>query len=168
LYVKYLGEAVRRLKGEVVEEKIDTTVDIKIDGFISDRYIEDEDQKIEIYKKISSVESMDDYRELIDELIDRFGDLPKPVENLMNISYIRALSSKNGIKNILQLSDRTRLDFASPDWLKPELINQLSGKYGGEIEFDLSTEPGITITTKTDIINRLKDLVEAIDNFSRP
>jgi len=168
LYVKYLGEAVRRLKGEVVEERIDTTVDIKIDGFISDRYIEDEDQKIEIYKKISSVESMDDYRELIDELIDRFGDLPKPVENLMNISYIRALSSKNGIKNILQLSDRTRLDFASPDWLKPELINQLSGKYGGEIEFDLSTEPGITITTKTDIINRLKDLVEAIDNFSRP
>jgi transcription-repair coupling factor (superfamily II helicase) len=168
LYVKYLGEAVRRLKGEVVDERIDTTVDIKIDGFISDRYIEDEDQKIEIYKKISSVESMDDYRELIDELIDRFGDLPKPVENLMNISYIRALSSKNGIKNILQLSDRTRLDFASPDWLKPELINQLSGKYGGEIEFDLSTEPGITITTKTDIINRLKDLVEAIDNFSRP
>jgi len=134
----------------------------------SERYIEDEDQKIEIYKKISSVESMDDYRELIDELIDRFGDLPKPVENLMNISYIRALASKNGIKNILQLSDRIRLDFASPDWLKPELINQLSGKYGREIEFDLSTEPGITITTKAEIINRLKDLVEEIDNFSRP
>lgn len=167
LYVKYLGEAVRRLKGEVVEERIDTTVDIKIDGFISDRYIEDEDQKIEIYKKISSVESMDDYRELIDELIDRFGDLPKPVENLMNISYIRALASKNGIKNILQLRERIRLDFVSPDWMRPELINQLSGKYGKEMEFDLSTEPGITVVTKGEPVNRLKDLVETIDNFSR-
>ena len=166
LYVKYLGDAVRKLKGEAVVERIDTSVDIKVDGFISSRYIEDEEQKIEIYKKISSVESILDYEELIDELIDRFGDLPKPVENLMNISYIRALASRNGVKSIMQQSSRLKLDYAAVDFLRPELINLLSKTYGRDIEFDLSTEPGISLSIKGDVIKRLRELVEKIDNSS--
>lgn len=164
LYVKYLGDAVKKLKGETVDERLDTSVDIKVDGFISDRYIEDEEQKIEIYKKISSVENMFDYRELIDELIDRFGDLPKPVENLMNISYIRALASKNGIKNIMQQDNRLRLDYASTEFLKPSLINVLAGTFGKDIEFDLSKDPGLRLDIKGDVVNRLRELVETIDN----
>ncbi len=165
LYVKYLGEAVRKLKGDVVDERLDTQMDIDVDGFIESRYIEDEEQKIEIYQKISSIESMFDYREVIDELIDRFGDLPKPVENLMNISYIRALASKNGIKSIFQRNSKIVLEYADTRFLVPELIGQLSGRYGKEIEFDLSNKPEISVAVKGDILNRLRELIELIDNF---
>ena len=167
LYVKYLGQAVRRLKGDVVQEKLDTTVDIKVDGYISGRYIPDEDQKLEIYKRISTIESMDDYRELIDELIDRFGDLPKPVENLMNISYIRGLASRNHITNIVQIHQKVRVDYEAVDHIKLELIQMLTEKYGPAVSYDLSNQPSITIHAKGDVINRLKEILETIDNFAQ-
>src|SRR5699024_3095603 len=65
LYVKILNEAVRKLKGEVVVEYIETTIDLKVDGYIENRYIEDEEQKIQVYKKISAISGIEDYRELI-------------------------------------------------------------------------------------------------------
>jgi len=167
LYVKYLGQAVRRLKGDVVQEKLDTTVDIKVDGYISAKYIPDEDQKLEIYKRISTIESMDDYRELIDELIDRYGDLPKPVENLMNISYIRGLASRNHITNIIQIDRKVRIDYEGVDHIRLELIQLLTEKYGPAVSFDLSNQPSITIVIKGDTINRLKELLESIDNFAQ-
>jgi transcription-repair coupling factor (superfamily II helicase) len=108
---------------------------------------------------------MDDYRELIDELIDRFGDLPKPVENLMNISYIRGLASRNHITNIIQIDRKVRIDYEAVDHIKLELIHMLTGKYGPAVSFDLTNQPSITISVKGDVINRLKELLETIDNF---
>ncbi|MGM0396550.1 MAG: transcription-repair coupling factor [Bacillota bacterium] len=167
LYVKYLGQAVKKLKGDIIEEKLDTTVDIQVDGYISASYIPDEEQKIEIYKRISTIESIDDYRELIDELIDRFGDLPKPVENLMNISYIRGIGSRNHITNIIQIDRKVRIDYENGDYIKLNLIQMLTEKYGPAVSFDLSNQPSITLVIKGDIINRLKEFLEAIDNFTQ-
>jgi len=167
LYAKYLGEAVRRLKGEDVKEKIDTTVELKVDGYITSEYIQDEEQKIEIYKRIASIESIDDYRDLIDELIDRFGDLPKAVENLMNIAYIRALGMRNNILNIAQVGTSLRLDYQSQDFINLVLIQHLTGIYGLKISFDMSKDASITLITKGDIINRAKEILEEIDNFAK-
>ncbi len=167
LYVKYLGQAVRKLKGDKIEEKLDTTVDIKVDGYISGNYIPDEEQKLEIYKRISTIESMDDYRELIDELIDRFGDLPKPVENLMNISYIRGMGSRNHITNIIQIDKKVRIDYENVDQIKLDLIQMLTEKYGPAVSFDLSNQPSISLVIKGDVINRLKEFFEGIDNFAQ-
>ncbi|MDY0235865.1 MAG: transcription-repair coupling factor [Gudongella sp.] len=165
LYVKYLGQAIQRLKGEEVVEKLDTSIDIKVDGYITNNYIEDEEQKIEIYKRISTIESIDDYRELIDELIDRYGDLPKPVESLMNISYIRSLGSRNHIKNIVQIDNRVKLEYENIDYIGIELIQTLSETYGESIQYDLTNNPSITISLKGDIINSLRGLLEKIDDF---
>ena len=166
LYVKFLGQAIRRLKGETVLDRLDTTIDLKVDGFIPKRYIADEDQKIEIYQKISSMESIDDYRELVDELIDRFGDVPKEVENLMDISYIRALSSKIDVKNILQLDRDIKIEFVSSDNLSLELIHYLSKEYGKKLIFDLSSSPSFLFRTKSVLID-LKTLVEKINGFNK-
>ncbi|WP_406243835.1 transcription-repair coupling factor [Tissierella carlieri] len=166
LYVKFLNEAIRRLKGEKVEEHIDTTVDIKVDGYIKSRYIEDEEQKIEVYKKIASISNMDDYRELLDELIDRFGDLPKEVENLMDISYIRYLGSKNNIRNIIQIDKEVILEFSSTENISVELLHLLSTEYGRRLSFDLSTEPSFKFRSKDKILDELKSLVEKINGFN--
>lgn len=167
LYAKYLGEAVRRLKGEEIKEIPDTTVELKVDGFISSAYIQDEEQKIEIYKRIAAIESIEDYRDLIDELIDRFGDLPKAVENLMNIAYIRALAMRNSIKNITQVGTSIRLDYDNADFISLPMIQHLTGIYGLKISFDMSKDANISLIAKGEIINRAKELLEEIDNFAK-
>ena len=166
LYVKFLGQAISRLKGETVIEILDTTIDLKVDGYIPKKYIVDEDQKIEVYKKISTLESIEDYRELVDELIDRFGDIPIEVENLMDISYIRALASINDIKNISQGDMDIKLDFVSTEKLSLELIHYLSKEYGKKIAFDLSNKPYFTFKVKNTLFD-LKSLVEKINGFHK-
>ena len=165
LYVKFLHDTIRKLKGEVVEETVETTIELKVDGFIPFKYIEDEEQKIEIYKKIAAVETSQDYVELLDELIDRFGDVPLEVENLMSISYIKNLASKNHIKNISQLDNKIILEFVSNDNISVELLHYLSSEYGKKLEFDLSTSPSFKFRIKDNVIVGLKDLVEKINGF---
>ena len=109
---------------------------------------------------------MDDYRELLDELIDRFGDLPKEVENLMDISYIRYLGSKNNIRNIIQIDKEVILEFSSTENISVELLHLLSTEYGRRLSFDLSTEPSFKFRSKDKILDELKSLVEKINGFN--
>ena len=165
LYVRYLNESIRRLKGEVIEERIETTIDIQVDGYIPTKYIEDEEQKIEVYKKVAALEDMDDYMELLDELIDRYGDIPKQVENIMEVSYIKSLASKNKIKNILQGERYIKLEFVSIENLSVELIHYLSTEYKKSIFFNLSSEPYFNFLVKKDPLASLKVLLEKINSF---
>ena len=167
LYVKFLNQTIKRLKGESVEELEDTTIDLNVDGYIPSKYIEDEEQKIEIYKKIAAIRSMDDYRELIDELIDRFGDIPKEVENLMDISYIKNNANSCHMKNIAQLGNVISLEFSSMKYISPELIHYLSQEYGKRLEFDLSNTPSFRFRPKMDLLSDLKGLIAKINGFSK-
>jgi len=166
LYVKYLQEAIKKLKGEKVEEQIDTTIDVKVDGFISDKYIEDEEQKIEIYKKIAAITNVDEYSDLVDELIDRFSAIPKEVYNLMDVSYIRYLGSRNNIKNIYQEDSEVILEFKSLEDISLELLKMLSDEYGRRITFDLSKEPSFRFRWRENILSELKLLLEKINSFN--
>lgn len=90
LYCKMLNRAVMLLKGEEIPEEFDTTIDLSIDGYISSEYIKNEFEKLNMYKKISAVESKEDLEDIQEELIDRFGPVPKEVGNLLAVSLIRA------------------------------------------------------------------------------
>ncbi|TFZ39650.1 transcription-repair coupling factor [Soehngenia longivitae] len=163
LYIKYLQEAVQRVRGVNVIEKIDTTVDLKLDAYISSFYIEEEEQRIEIYRKISSVENKEDIEELTDELIDRFGDIPKPVLNLMTISYIRYLASKNNIISIQQIDRGIKVNFVNANNISLDIISFLTDKYKNNILFSLTKDANITIRLKNDILNATLELIEIID-----
>jgi hypothetical protein len=76
-------------RAEEVPEPTEAVIDIAVDAFIPQRYIESEILRIEIYKRIAAIENKDDADDLKDELLDRFGDIPKPVENLTDIALIR-------------------------------------------------------------------------------
>ena len=105
MYCKILSEAVTLAKGEPVKEEIITSIDLKVDAFIPDSYIDSANTRIEMYKRISCVETSDDVSEITDELIDRFGDPPEAVTNLINIAHISKLSAKALIKDISQKGD---------------------------------------------------------------
>ncbi|SHD78402.1 transcription-repair coupling factor [Schnuerera ultunensis] len=165
LYVKFLNQTIKKIKGEDFEEIVDTTIDLAIDGYISSKYIEDEEQKIEIYKKIAAIVDEEDYNELLDELIDRFGDIPKEVNNLMDISYIKNNASLYHIKNISQSENIITLEFSSIEFISPDLIHYLSKEYGRKINFDLSNTPSFNYRTGRDLISDLRGLIEKIRGF---
>ncbi|WP_270504631.1 transcription-repair coupling factor [Paraclostridium sordellii] len=109
LYVKMLNEAIRKVKGEVVQEEIDVEVDLPVNAYIPDSYIDDEIIKIEMYKKIASIENESDMNDIKDELADRFSDIPKSVNALISIAYIKTLCKQIGIEKIRMLKDEVIL-----------------------------------------------------------
>lgn len=102
LYVKMLEESVRTLQGQQVEERTETEIELDVNAYIPDSYIEDEMTKIEIYKKIAAIDSKEELYEVEEEIEDRFSDIPMPTRNLLMIAYIKAMASKLGIVKINQ------------------------------------------------------------------
>ena len=90
LYCKMLNEAVKTAKGEEVEESFETSIDIELDAYIPNGYIANEYQKLDIYKRIAAIENEEEKDEMLDELIDRFGEPPRPVQNLLRVAQLKA------------------------------------------------------------------------------
>ena len=102
LYIKLLNQAVLEEKGETVEERVDCTVSLKCDAFIPETYVPYSSQRMGLYKRMANIETPEDKDDILDELIDRYGDLPKPVMNLLNIALVRAVAMKCRINSIVE------------------------------------------------------------------
>ena len=111
LYCRMLEDTIKVIKGEMDNEPVETSVDIKVDAFIPSSYIEDEIQKIEVYKKIAAIESIEDYNEIKNELEDRYSEIPESVYNLMDIAYIKSICKKLFIEDIKETAKEIRFKF---------------------------------------------------------
>ena len=111
LYCKMLEDTVKLVKGEIENEPIETSVDIKVDAFIPSSYITDEIQKIEVYKKIAAIENINDFMEIKSELEDRYSSIPDSVYNLMDIAYIKSLCKGLYIEDIKETAKELRFKF---------------------------------------------------------
>lgn len=169
LYVKFLEESIKKLKGEQEEEIIETTIELNVDGYIPKKYIEKEEQKVEIYKRIASIMNKQDYSDVLEEIMDRFGEIPKEVTNLLKISYIKSLCSKAKIISVSQNDQVIKLDFKSIESITPDLVNELVLSYGRRMTFDLSKTPNfkykLTGKTQDSILNELEKVIEKISSF---
>ena len=134
LYCKMLSEAVRHLKGEIPEETYATTVDLNIDAYIPASYIPNEYQKLDIYKRISAIETEDEYMDMQDELLDRFGDIPKSVENLLVIARVRALAHKCYVTEVLVKEKEVKLTMYQKAKINVGGIPDLVNSYGGALK----------------------------------
>lgn len=111
LYCKMLNEAVKNLKGIPTIEDFATTVDLDVDAFISPEYIVNETQKLDIYKRIASIENEKERDDMKDELLDRFGNIPKSVDNLLRIALIRVRAHAMYITEIKGKNERILFTF---------------------------------------------------------
>ena len=103
LYVKMLGQAIAAARGEAPEpDKSDCIVDIAADAFLPEAYIPDAAGRIEAYKRIAAIETADDAEDVLDELIDRYGDPPKSVQSLVDVSLVRVTAARVGVVEITQ------------------------------------------------------------------
>ena len=127
LFCKMLNEAVREEKGEAAVEDFETTIDLDMDAYIPETYIPDEYQKLDIYKRIAAVSSEEDYDDMLEELLDRFGEPPRAVQNLLSIARLKAMAHRLYMTEVKQrgqeirlgMHERARVDVAKiPEVLK--------------------------------------------------
>ncbi|MCB7318172.1 transcription-repair coupling factor [Lacrimispora sp. 210928-DFI.3.58] len=135
LYCKMLGEAVLALKGEAVEgDSYETVIECDIDAYIPGSYIKNEYQKLDIYKRISAIETEDEYMDMQDELMDRFGDIPRSVDNLLKIAELKALAHKAFVTEAVINRQEVRLTMYQKASLKTEGIPELMQSYKGDLK----------------------------------
>ena len=112
LYVKMIEETVREMRGDTSKGNIDTRVDVKVDAYLPKEYVSDDLMRLEMYKKIASIQSEEGSEDLVDELIDRFGDLSQPVLNLITLSNLRSTCSSLAIDHVSQKENALLLRFS--------------------------------------------------------
>ncbi len=141
LYCKMLNEAVKEEKGIPQQEDFETTIDMNIDAFIPDKYITNEVQKLDIYKRIAGIESQDEYEDILEELVDRFGDPPKCVQNLLAIANMKALAHQAYVVEVKQRGEEVKLTMHERAKLNPAVIPQLLEQFNGELSFKIENNP---------------------------
>ena len=145
LYCKLLGEAVREAKGTAtVHEGYDTSVDIDVDAYIPDSYIRDETTKLDVYRRIAQISSQEEHDDMLNELIDRFGDPPRPVLNLLQIAMLRVTARLIYVTDVVQKAGEIRFILypkARIDILK---IDQFLRGYWGKMTFSAQDPPSFS------------------------
>lgn len=157
MYIRLLTEAIAEEKGEPVKKAADCAVDIQIDAHIPENYIESLAQRLDIYKKIAAVQNEEDKMEMIDELIDRYGDPPKSVEGLINASLLRNTAASLGITEIQQRKENMIFYIERPS---PEQIDAISSAYKGRVAFNCLSKPYISV--KLDRGQKPERLMESV------
>ena len=159
LYCKMLNEAVAGLKGLEVQEGFETTVEFNIDAFIPGTYIRNEIQKLDMYKRISVIESQEDLEDIQDELIDRFGDMPKAVENLLFIAYVKALLHKCYVTEVSTEKGRIKLSMFKNAKIDVGMIPVIIENKKGRLKFSTDENPHFIYSPKENISD-IKNLKE--------
>lgn len=141
LYCKMLNDAVQMYKGEKQYEDFETTIDVDIDAFIPNSYIKNEYQKLNIYKRVAGIETEEEYSDMQDELIDRFGDMPKPVENLLLVAYMKSKAHKLYITDVTSDKKIMTLKMHKNAPVDVTKIPALLDKYKYKLKFINGDEP---------------------------
>lgn len=167
LYVKFLQQAIDKASGKGIDsiKFNDVYIDIKIDAFIPEFYIEDPSQKIQMYKRISSIEDLEDYSLLVEDLIDRYGDIPVMVDNIMYVSLIKSMADKLGFDQIREVNGEIRISFNDRNKFSFEELSQINEDYKGELAFDLSENPAFKLPNKNTKLIDCYELLKVIKNI---
>ena len=145
LYCKMLNEAVKSMKGETVEEEnYETSIDIDIDAYIPSTYIMNEFLKLDMYKRIAQITTEEEFLDLQEELMDRFGELPQSVNNLLNIALLKARCHSLYITNCVQKENTVKLVMYQKAKINPEGIPVLVAQYKPDLKFTMETNPYFT------------------------
>ena len=147
LYCKMLEEAVDTAKGrEMLPQAEETAFNLPIPAVISERYIENEVLRLQMYKKIAMIENAEDEAEIIDELLDRFGDIPRDTMNLVKISKIRAMAGQLGVREINQQGYKIIFRLWENVKLSADMMAALVAKYGEKMMINGGKDPFIRLT----------------------
>jgi len=146
MYCRLLEEAVNELKDLPVKPRmVEPSIDLSIEAYITDRYISDGMQKIEVYQRIAHAHTEQEIDELYDELVDRFGDLPEAVHNLLAVARVKNLARDLGIQSVQQTKDRVSLSFTAQSEVDPLKVVAMVKEYRGRVMLAPGETPIMTL-----------------------
>ena len=162
-YCRLLDEVVKEEQGIEVKPDFDVQIDLNVTSFIPDTYIPDSNQKIEIYQDIALCNNEDDIKDVIDELIDRFGNIPDEVFKLLEISRIKQLAKVKGVCKISSKRDGILFTYENSLFDKNN-VQKFIKYYGNRIKFSPGIKPMITLKLKENneeyILNEVKNFLK--------
>lgn len=165
LYVRMLEEAVSRAKGEAKTVHAgDINVDVKVSAFIPDEYIPQSSDKIMMYRQIAAIENEEEYSKIVEELLDRFGDPPESVENLLDIALIKRWASDLGFSRIKETKEFIELRYEKFEQFSVEQLKAISEGYSGPLTFDFQKEPRFKIAVSP---HKLKDTKRLLQHMTQ-
>ena len=168
LYCKMLSEAVKEAKGIQTMDDFETTIDLNIDAFIPDSYISNEFQKLDIYKRIAGIESQQEYDDMLEELIDRFGEPTKAVLNLLAIARLKALAHQGYVTEIKQFGKDVRITLYEKAKLDPAGIPAILAQYRRGLQFKADQEPKFILTPQGRLIEELMKFAGELAKLAEP
>ena len=166
LYCKMLNEAVKEAKGIHTMEDFETSVDLNVDAYIPDSYISNEFQKLDIYKRIAGIETQQDYDDMLEELLDRFGEPGKAVLNLLAIAKLKAIAHQGYVTEIKQTGKTVRFTLYEKARLNTEGFPALMQKYRRGLQFKNEQEPKFILEPQGKLILALTEFAEELKSMA--
>lgn len=168
LYCKMLNEAIGVLKGMKPKEDFETKIDFTVDAYVPPKYIKNEALKMDVYKRIAGIETYEEYEDMQDELIDRFGDIPVQVENLLQVVLLKTLAHKVYVTEISGNKNRIKVMMWPEAKVDVERIPLLVREYKGRLKFFPKDEPFFQYEPPQNsggVIDNAKKLVEDLSTL---
>ncbi|GAV22791.1 transcription-repair coupling factor [Carboxydothermus pertinax] len=162
MYMKLLQEAVAELKGQATTEEVEPQLELNLTAYIPESYIPDEKQKIEMYRRLSRTRNLEDLRDVVDELIDRFGAIPREVENLIKLIKIKIMAAKLKVKGIYQTEGELKIQFFPNPEITAEKLARISGQLKGRVVFGMNPDLEVRCRIKGIIGDEIFSLLERI------
>ena len=166
LYCKMLNEAVKEAKGIRTMEDFETSVDLNVDAYIPDSYISNEFQKLDIYKRIAGIETQQDYDDMLEELLDRFGEPGKAVLNLLAIAKLKAIAHQGYVTEIKQTGKTVQFTLYEKARLNTEGFPALMQKYRRGLQFKNEQEPKFILEPQGNLILALTEFAEELKSMA--
>ncbi|WP_026649356.1 transcription-repair coupling factor [Blautia wexlerae] len=166
LYCKMLNEAVKEAKGIHTMEDFETSVDLNVDAYIPDSYISNEFQKLDIYKRIAGIETQQDYDDMLEELLDRFGEPGKAVLNLLAIAKLKAIAHQGYVTEIKQTGKTVRFTLYEKARMNTEGFPALMQKYRRGLQFKNEQEPKFILEPQGNLILALTEFAEELKSMA--
>lgn len=166
LYCKMLNEAVKEAKGIAVMEDFETTIDLSMDAFIPNTYIANEYQKLDVYKRIAGIENQEEYEDMLEELLDRFGEPPRAVMNLLLIATLKAAAHRAYLREIKQRGNEMKLTLYEKAKIDAAGIPVILNEYGRRLQFKAEENPYFIYQMKGDGLEGVQKLVERLEKLA--
>ena len=161
LYLKLLEEAVLEEQGETQKIETECSADLTVNANIPERYVPSSEQRMDLYRRIAAIRSSEDASDLLDEMLDRYGEAPKSVLTLLDVALLRAAAAKAGVSDISQKKDILRFQLAQ---FRPEAVVSVCGmsKYRQRLTVAAGDQPGLTLKLRpnTNALDAALTLVE--------
>ena len=147
-------------------DDFETTIDLVMDAFIPDTYISNEFQKLDIYKRIAGIENQQDYDDMLEELLDRFGEPGKAVLNLLAVARLKSIAHRGYVTEIKQLGKEVRITLYERAKLNPAGIPLLMQKYGRSLQFKNDREPKFILNLRDNLIQELTEFAGELEKLA--